>query len=161
MSIIYNIVFHIKTSQRLSPDEIKFLSLLLLNSKFTDNFNLNRSLIDLSFITRVKKRFSGDKTNSEMLVFYTSPIPITRIQSDLIEILDSAQDKTEYDKLNQDEQFIIIGNLKAKRLLSGESKYINKIIASSPFVSNNQLKSNKSSSKPCNHYKTFYNVRKT
>lgn len=52
---IYNIVIHIHCSQRLEPHEIN-LSLLLLNSKFADSFNLTRSLIDLYFITKVKKR---------------------------------------------------------------------------------------------------------
>jgi hypothetical protein len=65
MTTNYNVVLHIHCSQTLKPEEINFLSLLLLNSKFTDSFSLNRSLIDLSFVTRVKKRFSSHGTNLE------------------------------------------------------------------------------------------------
>lgn len=149
----FDIVIHIHCSQTLKPEEINFLSLLLLNSKFTDLFSLNRSLIDLSFITKVKKRFSGDKSKSDMLVFYNSPIEITRIKSHLIDILDSVKDKAEYDRLIQDDQLIVIGNLRPARLTNGQSHYINKLIASK-FAASITQKSNKSP-KPCNHYKTY------
>jgi hypothetical protein len=154
---MYNIVFHIKTSQRLEPPEISFLSLLLLNSKFSDNFNLNRSLIDLSFTTKVKKRFSGNKSNSEMLVFYQSPNEITRVKSDLIDILDSVKDKGQYGRLVQNEDFIVIGNLRPAKLTHGQAHYINKLISSSKYAVNiiSPQKSNKSEPQPCNHYKNF------
>ena len=154
---MYSIVFHIKCCQRLEPQQINFLSLLLLNSKFSDNFNLNRSLIDLSSTTRVKKRFSGNKSNSEMLVFYTSPIEIIKVKSDLIDILDSIKDKDQYDQLSSNDDFIVIGNLKPAKLTHGQSHYINKLIASTDFVGVNLQPSNL---KPCNHYKEFCNGRK-
>ena len=152
----YQYLFFIRKTVNHTEQERNFLSRLLFNSIYTDNFNLNRAMIDLSFITKLKRSFSTDKAKSQLLIYYISPIKLPRIFTDLIQILESNEDKHDYDHLTKSEKYIEIGSSRIGKLTHSQAHYINKLIASTDFAASNILQT---SNKPklCNPYKNFHN----
>ena len=150
------IVIHIKRGNSLKSDEINFLS-QLFRLKTSDQFNINRLLIDLSFQTFIKRSF-GTKPH-ELLIFYETPIKVKSLENGFVRIINSIDNKTAYDKLKKDEKFFIIGNSAIARLDSKTAKKINKLIICSQFVTARPTKDNKLISakqrKLCNHYINF------
>lgn len=155
----YQYLFFIKKSVNYTDQERIFLSKLLFNSVYEDSFSLNRAMIELSFVSKLKRSFDQDKTKSQLLIYWASPIKIPRIFTDLIQILDSKIDKQDYDVLTQSEKFIIIGGKSIARLTNAQAIYINRLITSTPFAASNILSQKSKSPKAtmCNHYKDFNN----
>lgn len=149
----YRYLFFIRKSDRYTEQEREFLSKLLFNSVYQDDFHLNRALIDLSFLTKVKRSFNLDKSKSQLLIYYASPIKLTRIYIDLIQILESNEDKHEYDFLTKSDKYLIIGNSKIGRLTHPQTTYINRLIETQFSTSIISQKS-KSQPQPSNHYKS-------
>jgi hypothetical protein len=157
----YKYLFYIKKCVLYKDQEREFLSRLLFNCRYQDDFSLNRAMIELSFISKLKRSFNSDKTKSQLLIYWASPIKITRIFTDLIQILDSKLDKEDYDVLTQSEKFIIIGGKSIARFTNAQAQYINRLIASTPLVASNTLsQKSKSDNKICNHHKD-YNTNKS
>ena len=141
----YKYLFYVKKCFNHSDEERNFLSRLLFNSIYTDECYLNRAMIDLSFNTKIKRSFNTtDKSKSQILIYYASPIKITRIFTDLIQILESKEDDYEYNFMTKSEKYMIIGNSRIGKLTHSQAHYINKLIASTEFARSNILpKSNK------------------
>ena len=156
----YKYLFYVKKCFNHSNQEREFLSKLLFNSVYTDECNLNRAMIDLSFNTKIKRSFNTtDKSKSQILIYYSSPIKITRIFTDLIQILEVNDDKYEYGFLTKSEKYMIIGNSRIGKLTHSQAHYINRLISTTDFTVSNVLP--KPSKAPiCNHYKEFPNERK-
>jgi len=154
----YQYLFFIKKCVNHTPQEREFLSRLLFNSIYPYECNLNRAIIDLSFNTKIKKSFT-DKSKSQLLIYYASPIKITRIFTDLVQILEINDDKYEYGFLTKSEKYLIIGNSRIGKLTHSQAHYINRLISTTDFAASNILP--KPSKAPiCNHYKEFHNERK-
>jgi hypothetical protein len=149
----YQYLFFIKKSVKYTDQEREFLSRMLFNSVYKDNFNLNRAMIEILFNTKLKRSFDPDKSKSQLLIYYASPIKINRINTDLIQILDSKVDKHDYDLLTQSDKFLIIGNSRIGKLTTSQANYINRLIASSPLTASKISQTSKP--KLCNHYKDF------
>ena len=119
-------VIHLRKCDLLSDEEINILS-LIFRLKSIDKFNVNRLLIDLSFVTKIKRSF-GTKPH-ELLIFYiTEPLKLIPINNDFIHIINSQDNKEEYEKLSQDSKYFSIGNSRIAKLEPYEVTRINKII---------------------------------
>jgi hypothetical protein len=143
-------VIHLHKCDKLNPQEKEFLS-GLFQLKTTDELNINSILIDQSFVTRIKRSF-GNKPH-KLLIFYESPIKLNYVNNDFIQIRDSIDNKTEFDRLNKDEKYLLIGNSKIGKLEAKQTKKINQLIDSRP------LKYNKSKHLS-QHHKDFHNRSK-
>ena len=130
----YGYIFLIKKTSFFSDQERNFLSKLLFNSVYTDTLNLNRAMIDLSFLTKVRRSFDINKNKAQLLIYYISPIEIPRLYNDLIQILDSKKDKWDYDLLTKSDKFIEIGNSRICKISHSQASYINRLISNTPFA---------------------------
>jgi hypothetical protein len=149
----FSTVIHIILSERLTDNQQNFLAKLFQLKTSDHHFNINRLLIDLSFESKVLRSF-GNKPH-QLLIFYKSPIKISSLKTDFIQILDSIDDKTEYKKLSNDDSFFIFGNSRISKLETKQAKKINQLIASynsQLTASPNQQHSNNS---PCRHYHNY------
>lgn len=145
-------VFHVIKSEGLDYNQKNFLA-QLFQLKTSDHFNINKLLIDLSFQSKVKRSF-GNKPH-QLLIYYESPIKLNSLKTDFIQILDSVEDKTEYERLSNDDRFFLIGNSRISKLEPKQAKKINQLIASynSQFAASpNQQHFNNS---PCRHYRNY------
>lgn len=153
----YQYLFLIKKTAFFTDQEREFLSRLLFNSVYIDTLNLNRAMIDLSFITKVRRSFNPDKNKSKLLIYYLSPIPITRIYNDLIQILDSNQDKWDYDLLTCSDKYIEIVSSRVGKLTHAQAHYINRVISDTPLAFNSIMSSppSKKSNNESENFKSY------
>lgn len=142
-------VIHLHKCDKLNPQEKEFLS-GLFQLKTTDELNINSILIDHSFVTRIKRSF-GNKSH-KLLIFYESPIKLNYVNNDFIQLRDSIDNKTEFDRLNKEEKYFLIGNSRIGKLEAKQAKKINQLI-DSKLQKYNNLK------QYCSHYKDFHNGR--
>ena len=156
-NMTYQYLFFIKKCANHSDKEREFLSRMLFNSIYKDDFNLNRAMIDLSFNTKIKRSFDSNKSKSLLLIYYASPIKIPRIYTDLIQILESNEDKYDYDHLTKSDKYLIIGNSRIGKLSHAQANYIRRLIETTSEISQDS----KSQPQPCNNYKTFHNGSNT
>lgn len=148
----FSIVIHVNKSEGLTDHQQTFLA-KLFQLKTSDHFNINKILIDLSFESKVKRSF-GNKPH-QLLIFYQSPIKINSLKTDFIQILDSQDDKTEYEELSNDDRFFIIGNSRISKLEIKQAKKINQLIKSYNSQISAPLNTQNSNTSPCRHYKNF------
>jgi hypothetical protein len=149
-------VIHIVKSEGLVDHQRYFLK-QLFRLKTDDEFNINKALIEISLFSKVKRSF-GNKPH-KLLIFYDSPIKLTRIKTDFLQVLNSVDDRHDFDKLTHDPSYFIIGNSRIARLDINEATRINSLLASLQFVSQKPSKKPKSPF-PCSHYKSYVSPSK-
>ena len=147
-------VFHILKSDTFTNEENNFLK-QLFNLKTEEDININKLIIDLSFGTRIRKKF-GIKPH-ETLIFYHSSLRIKPLCTNFLEIVNSIDNTDRFNELLTDNHFDTIGKSEIAKLSTYETSRINKLISNT--FQELKEKSN-SSGYPCSHYKNFNNDRK-
>lgn len=148
--MIYHNVIYIKKTKGYTQEEITFLSKFLFHSTYFSEFNLNRSIFDLLFVTRVKRSFTQDNTNGRILIFYDTQIRLTRIYSDLVQVYDSKKDQ-DFKVLANNDKYIDIGLKKPSKLTKTQVKYMNRLV-DTPFMAECKLAMR---TKKAKYYKGF------
>ena len=110
-------------------------------------------MINKEFI-HVIHLFKCDRLTDQEKFFLSQLFQLKRFKAEFIEILDSNEDKAEYNKLNNDERFFLIGNERVAKLEPKQAKKINQLIASSQFAASN-TNSPQSNNAQCSHYHQY------
>jgi hypothetical protein len=150
-------VFHIIKSERLGEHQKIFLQ-KLFHLKTNDDVNINKLLIDISFHTKIRRSF-GSKPH-KLLIYYESPVKLTRLKTDFLEIINSIDNKKYYDTLQKDESYFTIGNSRIARLDFNEAIRINNLLESLQLTAAPKTTKSKKASHHCNHY-AFHNGSNT